>query len=66
MSHNRALWLGSVYHTLRGTGLCIVLRARDTDRKSNCPSFTARRYAKRCVCRRRVSVCSVCLSHSKS
>jgi len=28
---------GSVYHDLRDCGLCIALRARDTDKQSNCP-----------------------------
>jgi len=35
-SHNRAV-VRAVYCTLRDRGPCIAVRARDTDRKSDCP-----------------------------
>jgi len=46
---------------------CVVMHFFNFSTFLNFSVFTARRYAKRGICRRRVSVCvclSVCLSHS--
>ena len=58
---NRVLWIPHPHHTIRGQKG--MMRSVRPSVCLSVPFFTARRYAKRGICRRRVSVClCVCMS----